>query len=86
MIVQRQAGTVAEWSLVMSSGLVWILRRRPLGLAHPSDPSLIIRKLAPETVLDVLLPDPPAPRAPADESEAVMNLAGAGFTVEMIES
>lgn len=87
MIVQRTAGDLPEWSLVTASDSTWILRRRPLGLAHPSDPSIIVHPLTPETVLDVLVPDRPqplAPVAPADETEAVMVFAQAGFTVELI--
>jgi hypothetical protein len=87
VIIQRTAGDLPEWSLVTASGSTWILRRRPLGLAHPSDPSVTVRPLAPETVLDVLVPDRPQPLvpvAPADEVEAVMVFAKAGFTVELI--
>jgi hypothetical protein len=80
VIVQRTAGDLADWSLVMASGSTWILRRRPLGLAHPSDPSVIVHPLTPETVLDVIIPE----HVPADEVEAIMVFAQAGFTVELI--
>jgi hypothetical protein len=85
VIVQRTAGDLADWSLVMASGSTWILRRRPLGLAHPSDPSVIVHPLTSDIQLSVIVPDQPlVPVAPADEVEAIRVFAQAGFTVELI--
>lgn len=90
MIAERVASSLPDWALIQHplSGL-WILRRAEDGsawLAHPSRPNDLLTPVPPDTIVQAILPLTAAPalRVPADEVEAITNLAQAGFTVEMI--
>jgi hypothetical protein len=82
MIVSRRAESLSSWTVVERDGDVWIYQKStPFGpaLCSVSAPTLPARAVDPYELLDVVLPDP----APLDEASAIMNLAKAGFTVEM---
>jgi len=90
VIVLRTAASLPDWSLVDAPPAGLLLFRRAedgsMWLAHPSRPDDRLIHVHPEMVVSAVLPGPNAPtvRAPADDSEAIMNLALAGFTVELI--
>jgi len=84
VIVSRRAESLSSWTVVHHDDQLWIYQKyTPFGpaLCPPATPTLPARAVDPYQLLMAVLPDPP----PSTEASAIMNLASAGFTVELIK-
>ncbi len=89
MIEPRRADTLQDFTPVLEGGRMMILRCLADGLylAEVGSPTLGVLMIEPNREVIAVLPDPPSPpvlRVPADEPEAIMTFARAGFTVELM--